>query len=113
MSLADWRAKRRMRDPVRGVLRVTGFDDQHPGSPPGMRITGMLVAPGIPATPAEHEVDAPGRRPARGELPVLIDRSDPSRFTILWSEVTKVSPGDQARLGAEAEADLLDAEEHF
>jgi hypothetical protein len=47
---------------VRGVFRVTGFYDKHPSSsPPGTRITGVIIAPGIPATPAEHKVDERGR----------------------------------------------------
>jgi len=114
MSLGDWRAKRQMRDPVRGVFRVTGFYDKHPSSePPGTRITGVLLAPGIPATPAEHKVDTRGRWVAKGDLPALIDRSDPSRFAILWSEVTRVSQRDRQMQAAGAEADWLNAEEHF
>jgi hypothetical protein len=62
MGLSDRRAKHNMRDPVRGVFRVTGFYDKHPSSsPPGTRITGVIIAPGIPATPAEHKVDERGR----------------------------------------------------
>jgi hypothetical protein len=114
MSLADWRAKRQMRDPARGVFRVTGAYDKHPSSnPPGTRITGVLIAPGIPATPAEHRADLRGRWVAQRELPVLVDRSDPARFAILWSEVTKVSRGDRARQLAQEAADLLNSEEHF
>lgn len=114
MSLADWRAKRQMRDPVRGVFRVTGFYDKHPSSnPQGTRITGVLVAPGIPATPAEHKADPRGRWVAQRELPVLVDRSEPSRFAILWSQVTKVSQREREWQAAEDEADLLNSEEHF
>jgi hypothetical protein len=107
MSLADWRAKRQMRDPVRGVFRVC-----HPQS---ARIAGVLVAPGIPATPAEYSVDARGRRVTQKELPALIDRSEPARFVILWSEVTEPAQGEPERraAGAGAGADELDFEEHF
>jgi hypothetical protein len=114
MGLADWRAKRRMRDPVRGVFRVTGWYDKHrSSSPPGTRITGVLLAPGIPATPAEHRADRRGRWVAQQELPVLADRSEPSRFAVLWSEVTKVSRADREHRIAEVEAGRLDAEDHF
>jgi len=108
MGLSDWRAKRQMRDPVRGVFRVTGFYDKHPAStPPGTRITGVITAPGIPATAAEHKVDERGRWAAHQELPVMVDRSDPSRFAILWSEITRVSWRDSEMSSAEAEAARL------
>jgi hypothetical protein len=98
-----------MKDPVRGVFRVTGFYDAHPhSSPPGTRITGVIVAPGMPATPAEHKVD--GRHWADSqELPVLVDRSDPSRFVVLRDEVKPVSWQDRERQAAQAEADRLNA----
>jgi hypothetical protein len=99
-----------MKDPVRGVFRVTGFYDAHPSSsPPGTRITGVIVAPGMPATPAEHKVDSRGRWADSHELPVLVDRSDPSRFVVLWDEVKPVSWQDRERQAAQAEADRLNA----
>jgi hypothetical protein len=108
MGLNDWRAKHNMRDPVRGVFRVTGFYDKHPSSsPPGTRITGVITAPGLPATAAEHKVDERGRWAAHQELPVLVDRSDPSRFAILWSEVKPVSWRDMEISSAQAEASRL------
>jgi hypothetical protein len=108
MGLSDWRAKHNMRDPVRGVFRVTGFYDKHPSSnPPGTRVTGVISAPGMPATPAEHKVDERGRWASHQELPVLVDRSDPSRFAILWSEVQNVSWRDSEMSSAQAIADQL------
>jgi hypothetical protein len=110
MGLSDWRAKHNMRDPVRGVFRVTGFYDRHPSSsPPGTRITGVLIAPGIPATPAEHKADERGRWADHQELPVLVDRSDPSRFAILWSEVGPASWRDREMTSAQAEAGRINA----
>jgi hypothetical protein len=110
MGLSDWRAKHNMRDPVRGVFRVTGFYDKHPSSsPPGTRITGVITAPGIPATPAEHKVDERGRWADHQELPVLVDRSDPSRFAILWNEVGQVSWRGREMASAQAEADRLNS----
>jgi hypothetical protein len=108
MGVSDWRAKHNMRDPVRGVFRVTGFYDKHPSSnPPGTRVTGVISAPGMPATPAEHKVDERGRWASHQELPVLVDRSDPSRFAILWSEVQNVSWRDSEMSSAQAMADQL------
>jgi hypothetical protein len=110
MGLGDWRAKHNMRDPVRGVFRVTGFYDKHPSSnPPGTRVTGVITAPGIPATPAEHKVDERGRWAAHQELPVLVDRADPSRFAILWAEVQNVSWRDSEMSSAQAMADQFNA----
>jgi hypothetical protein len=110
MGLSDWRAKHNMRDPVRGVFRVTGFYDKHPSSnPPGTRVTGVITAPGIPATSAEHKVDERGRWASHQELPVLVDRADPSRFAILWSEVQNVSWRDSEMSSAQAVADQLNA----
>jgi hypothetical protein len=110
MGLSDWRAKHNMRDPVHGVFRLTGFYDKHPSSsPPGTRITGVIVAPGIPATPAEHKVDERGRWADHQELPVLVDRSDPSRFAILWSEVQPAPWRDREMMSAQAEAGRINA----
>jgi hypothetical protein len=110
VSYRDWQAKRHMKDPVRGTFRVTGFYDAHPHSnPPGTRITGVITAPGIPATPAEHKTDAHGRWAGAQELPVLVDRADPSRFAVLWSEVGQRSWRDQEQEYAQAEADRLNA----
>jgi hypothetical protein len=61
MSLHDKRLVRQMRDPVRGVFRKTGHDvDRHYKQKP------IWLA---------HE-----------EFPILVDRSDPSRFVVLWDE---------------------------
>jgi hypothetical protein len=99
-----------MKDPVRGIFRVTGFYDAHPSSsPPGTRITGVIVADGLPATPAEHKVSGREHWADSKELPVLVDRTDPSRFVILWDEVKPVSWQDRERQAAQAEADRLNA----
>jgi hypothetical protein len=91
MGLGDWRARQQMRDPVRGVFRKTGFYDKHPAStPPGTLMTGVVIAPGVPAMAAEHRVDGRGRWAGQEEFPVLVDRADPARFAILWSELETV-----------------------
>jgi hypothetical protein len=110
MGLADWRAKRQMKDPVRGVFKVTGWYDAHPSSsPPGTRITGVITAPGIPATAAEHKADERGRWAAEQELPVLVDRADPQRFAILWAEVKPASWRDRELTQAQQAAAELNA----
>lgn len=97
-----------MKDPVRGVFRITGFYDKHPSSsPPGTRLTGVIVAPGIPATPVEHKPDSRGRWAGMQELPVLVDRADPSRFVVLWDEVKPISWQDQALQTAREAADRI------
>jgi hypothetical protein len=110
MGINDWRAKKHMKYPERGVLRVTGFYDAHPGSSPsGTRITGVIVAPGIQATAVEHKADDRGRWAGVRELPVLVDRADPARFVILWDEVQPVSWRDQEMQAAQAEAERINA----
>jgi hypothetical protein len=93
MGISDWRAKRHMKQPERGVLRVSGFHRSH--SPSSGRITGVITAPGIPDTPVEHKVDDQDRWTGVQEVPVLVDRADPSKFVILWDEVQPASWGDQ------------------
>ena len=93
MGISDWRAKRHMKQPERGVLRVSGFHHAHSSS--SGRITGVITAPGIPDTPVEHKVDDHDRWTGVQEVPVLVDRADPSKFVILWDEVQPASWGDQ------------------
>jgi hypothetical protein len=113
MGLGDWRARQQMRDPVRGVFRKTGFYDRHPASnPPGTRMTGVIIAPGVPAMAAEHRVDGRGRWAGQEEFPVVVDRADPARFAILWSELEAVPWRDRELASAPAEADRLSAGPH-
>jgi hypothetical protein len=93
MGINDWRAKRHMKQPERGVLRVSGI--HHSFSSSGHVVTGVITAPGIPDTPVEHKVDDHGRWTGIQEVPVLVDRADPSKFVILWDEVQPASWGDQ------------------
>lgn len=58
---------------------------------------------------AEHKVDIHGRWAGARELPVLVDRADPTRFAILWSEVQGKSWRSQEQQRAQAEADRLNA----
>ena len=86
---SKWRAGH-MKDPVSGVFRVTDWYDAHPhSSPPGTRLTGVIVADGLPPTPAEAPADHKGRWAGRNELPITVDRADPSNFRIEWDQVTQ------------------------
>ena len=102
MGISDWRAKKQMKYPERGTLRITGTAEHPAAGPSGIRITGVITAPGVPAQNVEHETDAGDRLVGAQELPVLVDRADPSRFTILWDEIQPTSWRDpQDPLGQE------------
>lgn len=106
MGISTWRAKRQMKYPERGVLRVTGFYDALSHSAPsGTRITGIITAPGIPDTPVEHKSDDQDSWAGVREVPVLVDRADPSRFLILWDEAQPISWRDPEIQPAQPETD--------
>ncbi|HVV21781.1 MAG TPA: hypothetical protein VHF06_20270 [Pseudonocardiaceae bacterium] len=92
-----WRAGR-MKDPVSGVFKVADWYDTHPhGSPSGTTLTGVLVADGVAPTPAEAPADHHGTWVGRQELPVTVDRADPSIFRIEWDHVARDDPREAAR----------------
>ena len=105
MGFSEWRAARHMKNPVRGVFRVTGFYDRRSST----IITGVITAPGIPATPAEHKTDKRGRWAGNNELPVAVDQANPSQFAILWDEVDAVSWQSQEMQAAQRLAEQLNA----
>jgi hypothetical protein len=105
MGFSEWRATRHMKTPVRGIFRVTGFYDVRGGT----HITGVITAPGVPATPAEHKTDKRGRWAGNDELPVAVDQADPAKFMILWDEVDSVSWGSQELQAAQQLADRMNA----
>jgi hypothetical protein len=83
MGIGDRRAKRGLKHPVRGTLRITGLREERP---PRVRVTGVISAPGIPDMTVEHKADD-GRQWAGAHLlPVIVDQSNPSRFVVLWEE---------------------------
>jgi hypothetical protein len=83
MGISDRRAKRGLKHPVRGTLRVTGLREERP---PRVRVTGVISAPGMPDATVEHKADDGGRWTGTRLLPVMVDRSDLSRFVVLWEE---------------------------
>jgi hypothetical protein len=103
MRFSERRAVRRMTAPARGLFRVTGFYDARSGT----MLTGVVTAPGIPATPAEHKTDARGRWMGNDELPVVVDRADTAMLVVLWDEVDAVSWKSQQKKTAQGLADRL------
>jgi hypothetical protein len=83
MGISDRRAKRGLKHPVRGILRVTGLRQE---CPPQVRVAGVISVPGMPPATVEHKTDDGGRWTGARLLPVMVDRSDPSRFVVLWDE---------------------------
>lgn len=69
-------------------------------------LTGVVTGPGIPPTPAEHPDDRHGRRIGHDVLPALVDRTDPTRFVVLWEEIAvpdfRAEAREQARQAADA-----------
>jgi hypothetical protein len=98
MGINDWRAKRQIKYPERGVLRVIGLHDEHSHpSRTGTRIAGIITAPGMPATRIEHKMEDPARWAGHQALPVLCERTDPTKFIVLWEELESGAwqdPGD-------------------
>jgi hypothetical protein len=112
MGPRDKLKMRRMRDPIRGTIRMTGFYDKHLSSnlPANTRVTGVITAPGMSATAADFKAPLLRNWGQFTELPVMVDRSDPSRFVILWSQTPRVSQRDIERRAAQQKADQLNSE---
>jgi hypothetical protein len=88
MGIRQWTRDHSMKEPVAGTFKVTSTDRL-----PGAKtvITGVLTGPGLEPTPAQHTVDVPLKKIAavyrRIDLPVLVDRADPSRLRFIWDDV--------------------------
>jgi hypothetical protein len=88
------RQARRLKDPVDGVLQVVAAS-----SPPfnasasNYTLTGVIQAPGVPATSVTHSgMAALSKWPQPGaRLPVTVSRSQPNRFVIRWDEISDSS----------------------
>ena len=74
MGISDKRTIKHMKDPVRGVFRVSSWHDVKPGTPPppGNRIVGTISGPGIPDTTAERKLDR-HHQPAQDLFGVIQD----------------------------------------
>jgi hypothetical protein len=111
MELRPWR--RGMTDPVRGVFHVATSYDPHPNWSSGyrFRLTGVVTADGVPATPVDHLADWNGKWVGQDELPVLVDRANPANIRILWREVRQRDRKSDARQQAARLAEQLSAGE--
>jgi hypothetical protein len=95
---SDRRAVRHMRLPERGTLRVTGVHDGHSHE----TITGVVTVPGISPRRVEHKTGERGRVAIGQDLPVVVDRADPSRLVILWEEVGTAASSPPFQYGPES-----------
>ena len=77
-----------MKEPVAGTFKVTSTDRT---SGTKTVLTGVVTGPGLEPTPVQHRVDVPLKKIAavfrRLDLPVMVDRTDPSRLRIVWDDV--------------------------
>jgi hypothetical protein len=88
--IKDWARSRRMSDPARGTLRVSACTMVDPGATSGnYNLDGVVSADGLLPTAINHSGIAKASRwPSPGqELPVVVDRADPSSIRIQWDEV--------------------------
>jgi hypothetical protein len=95
-----------MKDPMPGTFRVTGNYDAHPNSHL-QKLTGVLMVPGMPPTPAEVDADTGGKWVGQTELPVTVDRADPANIRVEWQDVRQFDQQAAARQQAAAEAARL------
>lgn len=105
MGLREWTAKRKIKDPVRGMFSRAGWYDKHGTT----WLTGAITVQGMPAFPAEARADSQGKWTQTHQLPVVVDRSNPNNFAILWEEIVLQGPGAQAQQSAQQEAARLNA----
>jgi hypothetical protein len=86
-----------MKDPVSGVFRVADWYYNHAhGSGMAKTLTGVLVVDGLPVTPAEVPADN-SKWQSQEELPIILDRADPSNFFVQWDQVVKNDWAEVAR----------------
>lgn len=102
--LKDWAKSRKLSDPVPGTLRVTACTvPDASATSANYNLDGVITAEGVPPTVVNHSGIAKARKwPSAGrELPVTLDRADPTSFRIEWDQV---QTGDE--LGAASAARL-------
>jgi len=88
MGIRQWARDHSMQEPVAGTFKVTSTDRT---SGAKTILTGVVTGPGLEPTPVQHTVDVPLKKLAavfrRLDLPVMVDRTDPSRVRIVWDDV--------------------------
>jgi hypothetical protein len=99
-----------MQDPVSGVFRVADWYDARPRSTSkDTRLTGVIVADGVPPTTAEVPIDNHGKWVNKSELPITVDRADPTNFRVEWDQVVKNDWASEARQRASEAAARMEA----
>ncbi|GAA4661122.1 hypothetical protein [Gordonia humi] len=97
MGLMLWWRTKRMKDPVLGKFTVdvcptpaSGGGDI-PSISYSALILGVVSAPDVPPKKVRHHCSVPVKKyPKSGQnLPVIVDRADPTRLAIRWDEVSK------------------------
>ncbi len=85
-----WRGKH-MKDPVDGTAQVVACSATSgtPSTSQNCRMTLVIQAPSMPAATVEHEelVKMPHWPWPGQQLPVTVDRADPTRLKVRWDEV--------------------------
>jgi hypothetical protein len=102
--LKDWAKSRKLSDPVPGTLRVTACTvPDSSATSANYNLDGVVTAEGVLPTVVNHSGIAKARKwPSAGrELPITLDRADPTTFRIEWDQV---QTGDE--LGAASAARL-------
>jgi hypothetical protein len=94
-----------MRDPVPGTFHIVSYYFPHPGCVPmQVMLAGFVEADGVPRTTAETLDNYNHDHSSTPDLPTLIDRTDPTRFIVMWDQVQKADGGKaQAQADAERE----------
>jgi hypothetical protein len=90
MGLIGKLSEMRMKDPVEGVLRITGITiPDSTATSANYRLDGVVSADGLMPTAIVHHGMAPANRwPSPGdELPVTVDRAKPERLVVHWKEL--------------------------
>jgi hypothetical protein len=94
MGLATWWRIRRMREPVRGSLKVTVCAQPETAlsaASYGAIVMGVVSATGFEPTAVEFSTTIISSRcPRSGQrVPVMVDRTNPRRIAILWKDVPR------------------------
>jgi hypothetical protein len=102
MGVVNWWRRRRMSDPVAGTLLVTLCPPPESRSYSAI-VIGVVSGPGIAPQAVEHHCTVSAKRcpyPEQ-EVPVTVDRADPTRIVIEWGQVPVRQPLAAARATAE------------
>ena len=91
MGLFSKLSEKRMKDPVEGTVRVVGITTPNPNATQeNYRLDGVVSGPGIEPTAIIHKgFTNVSKWPYVGqELPVTVDRADPTHISIHWDRLS-------------------------